>query len=118
MKKSMFEKYGGFSTWRKVVSSFYDNILDSPTLQHYFAGTNIERLIDHQTKFVIYIAGGPASVSDEHLARAHKKMGITQEELDEMSTIFRENLEDHDLEDDDIEFLVNEILKRSHLIVE
>lgn len=114
----MFEKYGGFSTWRKVVSSFYDDILDSPTLQHHFAGANIEKLIDHQTKFVIYIAGGPASFSDENLARAHKKMGITQEEVDEMSTIFRDNLEDHDIEDDDVEFLVNEILKRSHLVVQ
>lgn len=118
MKKTMFEKYGGFATFRKVVSSFYDNILDSSILQKHFININIERLIDHQTKFVIFIAGGPGSVSDENLARVHKNMGITQEEMDEMSAIFRDNLEDHDFEDDDVEFLVNEVVKRSHLIVQ
>lgn len=118
MKKSMFDKYGGFSTFRKIVSSFYDKILDSDILQKHFENVNMERLIDHQTKFVVYIAGGPASFSDEHLSRAHKNMGITQIEMDEMSSLFRENLEDHDLESDDIEYLVNEIVKRTHLIVQ
>ena len=117
MKKTMFEKYGGFAVWRKVVSAFYDNILDDAVLQKHFVGTNMERLIDHQTKFVIYIAGGPASVSDEHLARAHKNLGITKEELDIMSGLFRDNLEDHDLDKDDVDYLVNEVLKRAHLVV-
>lgn len=117
MSKTIFEKYGGFATFRKVVSSFYDHMLDDDRVNKYFAGLNMERMIDHQTKFVTYIAGGPASVSDERLARAHQNLGITKDELEVMCNIFRDNLEDHDIEDDDVEFLSNELMKRSHLIV-
>ena len=115
--QTLFEKYGGFSTYRKVVSSFYDQILDSPSLQKYFTGVDMGKLIDHQTKFVAYITGGPASFSDENLARAHKSLQITEEEFEEMIEIFQDTLEDFDLEPEDVAYLVKELRNRSHLIV-
>jgi hemoglobin len=43
----MFERYGGFSRISRIVSTFYDLVLDSPMLGPYFANTDMRRLIDH-----------------------------------------------------------------------
>ncbi len=61
MAKTMFERYGGFAAVSRVVSSFYDKILDSDITSPYFADIDMAKQIDHQTKFVAYLMGGPAS---------------------------------------------------------
>ena len=70
-EQSVFERCGGFAAVRKIVSSFYDEVLDSPNLAPYFGGSDMASLIDHQTQFMSYVMGGPTSVSDEVLRRAH-----------------------------------------------
>lgn len=117
MAKTLFEKYGGFSAFRKIVSAFYDEVLDSPTLQKYFADVDMRRLIEHQTKFVTFVAGGPAHISDEQLATAHRGLGISREEFDETLEIFIAALEDHDIEPEDITTLAQALRNREHLIV-
>lgn len=117
VKRSLFEKYGGFATWRKFVSAFYDEILENDMLKKHFRNVNMERLIDHQTKFVVYVTGGPAIVPDENLSRAHRSLGITQEEFDEMVEVFSDVMDDFEVEEEDQEFLASEILKRSHLVI-
>ena len=69
MKSTIFQRYGGFASVSKVVMSFYDKVLDSPVASPYFANTNMKRLIDHQTKFIAQIMGGPVSYTDEQLER-------------------------------------------------
>jgi hypothetical protein len=46
---TVFERCGGFASVRKVISTFYDKILDSTVLSGYFADVDMRRLIDHQT---------------------------------------------------------------------
>lgn len=102
MKQSVFERAGGFSTVRKIVSAFYDRVLDEPALQRHFIGLDMARLVDHQAKFVAQVMGGPASYSDDQLQRAHARLQITQAEFAAMADILHETLEDHDLPSDDI----------------
>jgi hemoglobin len=117
LKISLFEKLGGFAQVRLIVSDFYDRILDSETLRPYFEHIDVRRLIDHQTKFVSALMGGPVSFSNEHLGRAHHHLGISPEEYAEMGEIFRETLEDHDLPDADVERLYAHILSlQEHVI--
>lgn len=52
MATTVFERCGGFAAVRKVLSAFYDKMLDSEALKGYFDGVDMRRLIDHQTKFV------------------------------------------------------------------
>jgi hemoglobin len=115
--KTLFEKYGGFAAYRKVVSSFYDDVLTSPSLKKHFVNTDMARLIDHQTKFVTFISGGPGHISDEQLSAAHRNLGITQQEFDEIVELFEDTLEDFDFEAEDITYLSSAIRKRAHLIV-
>ena len=117
MKRSIFERYGGFSKVSRVVMSFYDKILDSPVTSPFFANTDMKRLIDHQTKFFAALMGGPASYTNEHLERVHANLGITEPAFLEALMLMRETLEDFDFEDEDIQTVAAEMMSRKNFIV-
>lgn len=118
MTGTIFDRYGGFSTMRKVVSAFYDEVLDSPNLAHHFAGTDMRELIRHQTVFIAYLTGGPgAHYTDEALERVHRRLGITSGEFDEMLELLHDTLVDHDFTSEDVATITGEFRKREHTIV-
>ena len=114
---TMFERYGGFTIVSRVVSSFYDRVLDSPIMGPYFNGVDMKRQIDHQTKFIAFLMGGPASFSDEQLKTVHQRMDITQDAFNEMLELLTETLEDFDFSDADVETVRKEILRRKPIIL-
>jgi hemoglobin len=117
VKGSLFERLGGFSRVRLMVSDLYDRILDSERLGPYFQGIDVRRLVDHQTKFVSSLMGGPASFTNEQLTRAHAHLRLSPEEFDEMADLFREVLEDFRVPDADVERLHAHLLSlREHVI--
>ena len=97
--------------------SFYDKILDSPLTKHYFAKTDMKKLIDHQTKFFASLMGGPASYTNEHIERVHAHLGITEEAFMEALEMMEETLEDHNFQDDDIRIVEGEMMNRKSFIV-
>ncbi|MEN8213600.1 MAG: group 1 truncated hemoglobin [Pseudomonadota bacterium] len=115
--ESMFERYGGFAKVSRVVSSFYDRVLESPIMGPYFHDIDMKRQIDHQTKFIAFLMGGPASYSDEHLKFIHQRMKIERRALEEMVELMTETLEDFDFSDTDIDIVRRELLSRANLIV-
>jgi len=117
MRRTIFERYGGFSSVSRVVMSFYDKILDSPVTRPYFEGANMRRLIDHQTKFFASLMGGPASFTNEHLERVHAHLGISEDAFFATAGLLVETLEDFDFEDDDIRQVKDEFVNRKHLII-
>jgi len=117
LKTSLFERVGGFAQVRLIVSDFYDRILDSDVLKPYFEQIDIRRLIDHQTKFVSALMGGPASFSNDHLRRAHAHLEITHEEYSEMGEIWRETLEDFGVPGADVDRLHAHILSLEEHVV-
>jgi hemoglobin len=117
MKRTIFERYGGFSKISRLVMSFYDKILDSPTTSPYFANTDMRRLIDHQTRFMATIMGGPASYTNDQLERLHSHLKITNEAFLEAVNLLVETLEDYDFEDNDILLVKDEMMSRKNFIV-
>lgn len=117
MKRSMFERYGGFAKVSRIVMSFYDKVLDSPVTNPYFRNTNMKRLIDHQTKFIASMMGGPASYSNEHLEHVHAHLGISEGAFLETVELLAETLEDFDFEDTDVREVRNEMMGRKNFIV-
>jgi hemoglobin len=114
---TIFERMGGFARVRLIVSDFYDKVLDSDRLARYFVDVDMRRLIDHQTKFISAVMGGPAAFSDEQLARAHMRLGITEDDFDEMAGYFRETLEDHGVDATELERLHAHLLSmREHVV--
>lgn len=117
MPDSIFERYGGFAKVRRVVSDFYDLVLDSGLIAHHFESIDMTRLIDHQTRFIASVTGGPASYSDDHLKRVHQRLAITHAEFHEMAELLREALEDNGFADADVASVVGEIRRRESVVV-
>ena len=104
-------------TVSRVIRSFYSAVMDDPSLEPYFRGIDMARLIDHQTKFVASVMGGPASFTDEHLARVHARLGIDDESFETVTLILREAMEDHDMDESDIGAVVSVMRTKKNLIV-
>jgi hemoglobin len=117
MAQSMFERYGGFSAVSRVVSDFYRRVIDSPVLVDYFDGVDMRTLIDHQTKFIATLMGGPASYTNEHLTRVHAHLGITETAFSEMTALMRDTLEDFEFDQTDISVVHAEIMARKPYVV-
>jgi hemoglobin len=117
MAETMFERYGGFAKVSRVVASFYGKVLDSPILEPYFSDVDMRRLMDHQTKFIAFLMGGPASYTSEHLARVHERLAITDEAFDEMTSLLRETFEDFDFDESDISTLHSKVTSYRPIIV-
>lgn len=61
MALTIYERNGGFPRIRTLVSDFYDEILESPVLAHHFENVDMPRPMDHQTRFIAFLAGSPAT---------------------------------------------------------
>jgi hemoglobin len=115
---TIFERNGGFAAIRKVVSSFYDRVLASPTIGRHFAGVDMRGLIHHQTQFISFVTGGPGtSYTDDALLRVHAPLHITGEEFAEMRLLLRETLEDHGFSDADVRAVDAAMEARRHAVV-
>ncbi|MGE0425664.1 MAG: truncated hemoglobin [Reyranellaceae bacterium] len=117
MAKSLYDKYGGFAAINKVVLSFYDRVLDSDDTAPYFETIEMSRLVDHQTKFLAALLGGPASFSDEHLRHVHAALGITDTAFDDIKTMLHAALTEHGFVAADAGAVIDEIERRRRLIV-
>ena len=101
MAGTIYEKYGGFGAISRVVMDFYDKLLDSDEIGPFFDNVDMKRLIDHQTKFVAHLLGGPADYSDERLEALHAHLNIGSSDFDEMKRLLDETLADHGFDDED-----------------
>jgi len=62
----------------------------------------MERLIDHQTKFIAHVLGGPAEYTGRELGAAHARLKTTGEAFAEVAAILQETLEDAGMEPADV----------------
>ena len=109
MANSLFEKYGGFSTIHSIVIEFYNSVLDSDVVGPFFDGTDMESLIDHQTKFISFLLGGPVSYPEAKLKAAHSSLDIQAPHFDTIKTLLGETLASFDVEAEDIDSVLKKI---------
>ncbi len=102
MAKSLYEKYGGFRAVSRIVMDFYEQALESDRIGGYFENVDMGRLMDHQTKFISSLLGGPASYGDDRLRQVHANLGIGHEDFDEMREILAETREAHGFAPQDV----------------
>lgn len=103
---TLYDKYGGFATVNKLVQSFYGKVAESEELAPYFAGVDVQKLMDHQTRFFSEILGGPVKYTGRQLNNVHAKLAITEEAFSEVAELLEETLEDMEVEEDDIETIM------------
>lgn len=117
MSTTLYEKYGGFASISRVVMAFYDRLLDSEEVGPFFDDVDLKKLIDHQTKFVAYLLGGPAEYTGERLAQLHRHLKIEGPHFDEMKRILGDTLTEHGFSDEDCAAVLAEIEARRSQIV-
>jgi hemoglobin len=115
--ETMFERYGGLPFVTRFVLGFYDRVLASPGLAPYFADVDMQRLVEHQAKFISSVMGGPASYSNAALREAHNHLHIDDRAFDEMIGLFGSMLEDCKIAEDDRATIMAELnAHRTHIV--
>jgi len=89
MPQSMFQRYGGAEEASELIFALYDRVLASRRLAPFFASCDMRRLIEHQTRYIASVMGGPTSYDDDHLREVHAPLGIGPDDFDEMLDHFR-----------------------------
>lgn len=118
MDDTLFQKYGGFSKVSRMVLDLYNRLLDDDDVGPFFDDVDMGRIVDHQTKFISSLLGGPASYTDEQIARMHRHLAITERHFDTMAEILADTLRDHGMEQADVETVMHAFEGRRQLIVE
>lgn len=113
----LFDKYGGLRTLRAVIIDFYDRVLDSDVVGHFFEDVDIAKLIDHQTKFFTSILGGPAEFADQRLSSAHQHLDVTHAHFDEIGKLLAETLTDAGFAPEDLDTTLAAVEARRSIIV-
>lgn len=117
MEKTLFDKYGGFSVVSRIVLALYDKLLDDDDIGPFFDDVDLPKIVDHQTKFVSALMGGPASFTDDHLARAHSQLVVSDQHFDQLKALVAETLADFNVEPADVTLILGEFEARRALIV-
>ena len=82
----------------RIITSFYAKVLQSPRLEHYFAGVPMEVLVAKQASFIDTIIRGDPGYSPAELHRLHSHLDIDQDSYDELLAILDLTLREHHLE--------------------
>jgi len=114
---TLFDKYGGFAKISRVVLSFYDSLLDSDEIGPFFDDIDMSRMVDHQTKFMASLLGGPASYTDNQIRQFHHHLSIRDSHFDELKAVLSETLEVHGFDPADIEVVLAAFEERRTLVV-
>jgi hemoglobin len=112
-----FQKYGGFSTVSRVVMTFYEMVLDSDVVGHHFDDVDMPRLMDHQTKFVSALMGGPSAMNDDRLRHVHRHLNITVREFDEIVALLSDAMDQHGMDEADIAAVAQAFNSKRDLIL-
>ena len=114
---TMFEKYGGFAAISKIVMDFYGRVLDSDEIGHFFDNVEMGRQIDHQTKFIAQVLGGPAVYTNEMLQRVHASHNIDRAAFDEVVRLLGQSLTNHGVSPDDVQQIMTEVGGKARFII-
>ena len=117
MAQSIYDKYGGFSTVSRIVMRLYDEILDDDTIGPFFDDVDMPRLIDHQTKFMASLMGGPAAFTDAHIAGAHRELAIDDRHFDRLKEMLEGILTEFGVSAGDTAAMLAAIEARRSLLV-
>jgi hemoglobin len=118
MADTMFERYGGLPFVMRFVLRFYDRVFGSARLAPFFANADMQRLVEHQAKFISTVMGGPESYSDAVLHETHAHLKIDDQAFDEMISLFKAELEVAKIAESDVEKIIADLNVRRASIVQ
>ncbi|WP_112322036.1 group I truncated hemoglobin [Oceanibium sediminis] len=118
MEQTLFERYGGFSVVSRIVLDLYERLLDDDDVGPFFDDIDMARIVDHQTKFLSSLMGGPASYTEDQIRKMHARLDINDVHFDKLEAILRQTLSDHGVSQQDQDTIVGAFESRRSLVVE
>ncbi|MBA4743230.1 MAG: group 1 truncated hemoglobin [Azoarcus sp.] len=79
---SLYQKLGGMPAVNLAVDKFYDKVLADGRIKHFFAGVDMDRMRDHQKKFLTFAFGGTTAYDGRNMREAHARL-VEQMGLDD-----------------------------------
>lgn len=79
---SLYDQLGQEPGITKAVHEFYERVLADPSLQHYFADADIDKVRQHQVQLLSSVSGGPQQYTGRGLDLTHRRLGVTGEHFD------------------------------------
>jgi len=117
MPQNMFQHYGGAEKVSDLIFAFYDRVLSSERLAPFFATCDMRRLMEHQTRYISAVMGGPPSYSEAHLREVHATLGITNADFDEMLSLLRVAMTDSGYDAADTDQIIRRLSALRRVIV-
>jgi hemoglobin len=71
---SLYQKLGGMPAVNLAVDKFYDKVLADERIAHFFAGVDMNRMREHQKKFLAYAFGGTTAYDGRNMREAHARL--------------------------------------------
>lgn len=65
-KSTLFERIGGEDAVNATVERFYVNLLSNELTKPFFVTTDIDKLRNHQKRFLTYAFGGPSKYTGRY----------------------------------------------------
>jgi len=96
-KQSMFEAIGGLNAMTRIHKSFYDKMYAHAWLGKFFEGHSQEAIELRQTQFMAEKMGADSPYPGRELPLAHRRMYITEEQLELRRDLLRESLQEEGL---------------------
>lgn len=107
MAETLLQKYGGVESVRQLVGNFYTDVIESQNLRRFFKDVDLDRLMKHQTDLFCQIMGGPENYKGRSMEDAHKLLGITRSDFEELAKILKDNLVDAGVEPADMDAIMS-----------
>ena len=109
-EQTLFDKYGGVPVITVLVRQFYERVLHSPALAHYFESVDMPALVEHQIAFMRFVMEKPSEIfSANRMAEAHQKFKISATDFDEAVSLLTQVLEKGGVADADLLTVVNRV---------
>jgi hemoglobin len=115
---TLFDKYGGVPTVRRLVKEFHERFSASPTLRRYFENVDTEKFILHHAELIAYTLGRPAaSFNPEKMSSQHHPRDISLSSFEKVVDILRQVLLDAGIDGRDIAQILHRLYQQRHRIV-
>ncbi len=89
---TIYEEIGGRESIEKMVTAFYQRVLNDPLLQPFFQHTSVEKLQKMQVAFFSVALGGPEPEVQISLSDVHRGRGIQSRHLTRFTDHLMETL--------------------------
>jgi len=105
-EETLYAKYGGEGTIKKLVDVFYEKVLGDPLLSPMFRGVDMARQKRHQALFISQALGGPKKYTGRDMFEAHKNLKVTDEQFDAVAGHLVASMNELGVETADVEQVV------------